>query len=180
MPIALCDTTIPDDQQFTCISENCLAENLQLVESHTLGCDCKGNCATKKSCRYWRKTVEKMLGKKPTDAELQQNSNACGEHCKCRADSCCNRVVQRGLQLKLQLFQTEDRGIGVRTMTDIPASTFVAAYNGQIIDENRAENRKNRYFFHLPVHSSDQAEASPPSPKKARKKRVPIQSRQNS
>lgn len=119
MPIALCDTQISTEKQFTYISENCLDEKLQLVESLERGCDCEGNCSIKKNCSCWRKTVEKMLGRAPTAVDLERTKNEgyrnmrladmmttciieCGEYCICRADKCCNRVAQRGVQLKLQ------------------------------------------------------------------------------
>lgn len=97
----------------------------------------------------------------------------CGNNCKCCADKCCNRVVQRGLQFKVQVSNTHKRGHGVRAMTDISASTFVAAFNGQIIDEHRTENRKYNYFFTLGPKTSkksrDQTESDAlvPSVKKA-------------
>jgi SET domain-containing protein len=37
--------------------------------------------------------------------------------------------------MNLQLFQTVDRGWGVRTRITIPANTYVCEYVGEVIDE---------------------------------------------
>ena len=67
----------------------------------------------------------------------------CHEGCKCSRD-CPNRVVERGRQVPLQIFRTDDglRGWGVRAMADIKRGQFVDNYLGEIITANEANRRR--------------------------------------
>ncbi|XP_014491616.2 histone-lysine N-methyltransferase SUVR4 isoform X1 [Vigna radiata var. radiata] len=54
---------------------------------------------------------------------------------KCGCDMLCgNRIVQRGIACKLQVFLTrEGKGWGLRTLEDLPKGTFVCEYIGEIL-----------------------------------------------
>nr|KYP42741.1 Histone-lysine N-methyltransferase SUVR4 [Cajanus cajan] len=54
---------------------------------------------------------------------------------KCGCDmQCGNRLVQRGITCKLQVFLTrEGKGWGLRTLEDLPKGTFVCEYVGEIL-----------------------------------------------
>ncbi|CAN0892721.1 Histone-lysine N-methyltransferase SUVR4 [Linum grandiflorum] len=67
---------------------------------------------------------------------------------KCGCDmSCGNRVVQRGITCKLQVFATRDgKGWGVRALQDIPKGAFVCEYAGEILTNTELHERN--------VHSS--------------------------
>ncbi|KAK7337936.1 hypothetical protein VNO77_18528 [Canavalia gladiata] len=54
---------------------------------------------------------------------------------KCGCDmNCGNRIVQRGIRCKLQVFLTrEGKGWGLRTLEDLPKGTFVCEYVGEIL-----------------------------------------------
>ncbi|KAK3003135.1 hypothetical protein RJ639_017950 [Escallonia herrerae] len=53
----------------------------------------------------------------------------CGCHMKCG-----NRVVQRGISVKLQVYMTpEGKGWGLRTLEDMPKGSFVCEYVGEIV-----------------------------------------------
>ncbi|XP_028803545.1 histone-lysine N-methyltransferase SUVR4-like [Neltuma alba] len=54
---------------------------------------------------------------------------------KCGCDmQCGNRIVQRGLRCKLQVFFTGERkGWGLRTLEDLPRGSFVCEYVGEIL-----------------------------------------------
>ncbi|RYR38904.1 hypothetical protein Ahy_A09g044210 [Arachis hypogaea] len=54
---------------------------------------------------------------------------------KCGCDmQCGNRVVQRGLRCKLQVFLTQEgKGWGIRTLEDLPKGCFVCEYVGEIL-----------------------------------------------
>ncbi|XP_056438560.1 histone-lysine N-methyltransferase SETDB1-B-like [Gadus chalcogrammus] len=43
--------------------------------------------------------------------------------------TCSHRVAQQGVQVRLQVFMTQDRGWGVRCLDDIPGETFVCSYS---------------------------------------------------
>ncbi|XP_029458714.1 histone-lysine N-methyltransferase SETDB2 isoform X2 [Rhinatrema bivittatum] len=59
----------------------------------------------------------------------------CGMLCKCDKMTCQNRVVQHGLQLRLQVFKTLNKGWGVRCLDDIDKGTFVCTYTGKILSK---------------------------------------------
>lgn len=47
--------------------------------------------------------------------------------------TCANRVVQRGSQVKMMIFRTQNYGWGVRTLEPIPKGSFVIEYTGEVI-----------------------------------------------
>ncbi|XP_072235301.1 histone-lysine N-methyltransferase SETDB2-like isoform X1 [Leuresthes tenuis] len=57
----------------------------------------------------------------------------CGPWCGCDRSVCQNRLVQRGIRVRLQVFQTEDRGWGVRCRDDLDRGTFVCIYAGVVL-----------------------------------------------
>lgn len=54
----------------------------------------------------------------------------CSVLCRCDKMMCQNRVVQHGIQVRLQVFNTEKKGWGVRCLDDIDKGTFVCTYSG--------------------------------------------------
>ncbi|AES61229.2 histone-lysine N-methyltransferase SUVR2-like protein [Medicago truncatula] len=62
---------------------------------------------------------------------------------KCGCDmQCGNRVVQRGLSRKLQVFLTQEgKGWGVRTLEDLPKGSFVCEYAGEILTNSELYDR---------------------------------------
>lgn len=125
----------------------------------------------KLKCSCWRLTVEQIVNRRPKTNDFVQHKNVgynflrltepvtgiveCGPHCACNVDKCMNRVVQRGLQLKLEVFQTRNKGRGVRTTTDLPKGTFISIYVGELINDKRAANRHFCYFFSLGEHPTE-------------------------
>lgn len=91
-------------------------------------CDCTDNCRNKLKCSCWQSTVRRTGEKHTKNFRSHMHVGyrnkrlhdivytgivECGAQCKCRADQCVNRVVQNGLQLELELFQTEKKGIAL-------------------------------------------------------------------
>ncbi|CAF4613401.1 unnamed protein product [Rotaria sp. Silwood1] len=61
---------------------------------------------------------------------------------KCKCDSrCTNRCVQFGLNTLLQIYNTSEKGWGVRTLYDLPAGTFLSFYAGEILNDEDANRR---------------------------------------
>ncbi|CAI8603302.1 unnamed protein product [Vicia faba] len=62
---------------------------------------------------------------------------------KCGCDmQCGNRVVQRGLSRKLQVFLTDQgKGWGVRSLEDLPMGSFVCEYAGEILTNTELYDR---------------------------------------
>ncbi|XP_053564339.1 histone-lysine N-methyltransferase SETDB2 [Bombina bombina] len=67
----------------------------------------------------------------------------CNLSCKCDRKMCQNRVVQHGLQVRLQVFKTRKQGWGVRCLDDIDQGTFVCIYSGRILIRTRDANQSN-------------------------------------
>jgi hypothetical protein len=49
--------------------------------------------------------------------------------------------VQFGLNVLLQIFNTAEKGWGVRTLYDLPAGTFLSFYTGEILNDEDANRR---------------------------------------
>ena len=64
----------------------------------------------------------------------------CGPWCGCDRARCQNRLVQRGIRVRLQVFQTDDRGWGVRCRDDLDCGTFVCIYAGEMALTWRSES----------------------------------------
>ncbi|KAE7997882.1 hypothetical protein FH972_002477 [Carpinus fangiana] len=65
----------------------------------------------------------------------------CWSKCGC-SKNCGNRVVQRGISCKLQVFCTpEGKGWGLRTLEDLPKGAFVCEYVGEILTSSELYER---------------------------------------
>ncbi|KAI5398266.1 hypothetical protein KIW84_063889 [Lathyrus oleraceus] len=65
----------------------------------------------------------------------------CWKKCGCDMQ-CGNRVVQRGLSRKLQVFLTDQgKGWGVRSLEDLPKGSFVCEYAGEILTNTELYDR---------------------------------------
>ena len=76
----------------------------------------------------------------------------CNSLCQC-APTCHNKVSQRPIQVKLQVFKTWKKGWGVRALHDIPEGTFVCKYVGKLYNSHEAniegEKFGDDYFCEL-------------------------------
>ncbi|KAJ8024057.1 Histone-lysine N-methyltransferase SETDB1 [Holothuria leucospilota] len=128
-------------------------------------CDCTDNCKDKAKCACQQLTIEATKVTPPGVANpdagyvyrrlLQSFPTGlyeCNDKCKC-SSQCHNRVVQNGLQLRLQVFKTEKKGWGIRCCDDIPKGSFVCVYSGHIWDDEEANLRgqqgRDQYFAEL-------------------------------
>ncbi|NP_001263285.1 histone-lysine N-methyltransferase SETMAR isoform 2 [Mus musculus] len=64
----------------------------------------------------------------------------CNVLCQCGM-RCRNRVVQNGLHFLLQVFQTEKKGWGLRTLEFIPKGRFVCEYAGEVLGFSEVQRR---------------------------------------
>lgn len=55
----------------------------------------------------------------------------CNKRCKCCSQMCTNRLVQHGLQVRVQLFKTQNKGWGIRCLDDVAKGSFVCIYAGE-------------------------------------------------
>ncbi|KAM9247332.1 histone-lysine N-methyltransferase SETDB2 isoform 2-T2 [Leptosomus discolor] len=105
-------------------------------------CDCTDGCIDRSKCACLQLT-ERGCNK----ISLSSSSKtSCGYSYKrldgpipsgCDKMMCQNRVVQHGIQVRLQVFNTEKKGWGVRCLDDIDKGTFVCTYSGRLM--SRAE-----------------------------------------
>lgn len=97
-------------------------------------CDCSDGCSDAKRCacvamiRRGHHYSHHRL-----DEPVPSGVYECGPWCGCDRARCLNRLVQRGIKVRLQVFQTEGRGWGVRCRDDLDRGTFVCIYAGIIL-----------------------------------------------
>ncbi|KAL8344934.1 hypothetical protein RB601_005120 [Gaeumannomyces tritici] len=163
--------TLP--QKFKFISENHLGPGVSRAEaSFRSGCECanpqdcmKGGCqcleevddevsdsddyedgkgsgASEKTLFSYYSTGPKAGLLKKSRLQSRQPIYECHEGCSCGPD-CPNRVVERGRMVPLQIFRTDDRGWGVRSVIDIKCGQFVDTYLGEVITSDEADRRRN-------------------------------------
>ncbi|XP_067298997.1 histone-lysine N-methyltransferase SETDB2 [Pseudorasbora parva] len=125
-------------------------------------CDCAGDCTDAHSCACVRLTDRAGTGthyrhqrlSKPVPAGLFE----CGPWCGCRKSRCQNRVVQKGLRVRLQVFRTLDRGWAVRCRDDLDEGTFICIYAGVVLRLERGEVEAPDLLSRDPPVSDDEVE----------------------
>ncbi|EHB06120.1 Histone-lysine N-methyltransferase SETMAR [Heterocephalus glaber] len=108
------------------------------------GCVCvktpclPGSC----SCLHYEETYDDNLCLRDTGSEAQYAKPIfeCNVLCQC-GDNCRNRVVQRGLQFDLQVFKTDKKGWGLRTLELISKGKFVCEYAGEVLGFSEVQRR---------------------------------------
>ncbi|KAK4480300.1 hypothetical protein RD792_013369 [Penstemon davidsonii] len=75
---------------------------------------------------------------------LKKFIKECWRKCGCSMQ-CGNRVVQRGISRKLQVFLTsEGKGWGIRALEEIPKGAFICEYTGEILTNAELYTRNNK------------------------------------
>lgn len=112
------------------------------------GCDCQGVCSSSPSCSCFR-TNKNAFAYLNCGALVKERGSIyeCGSKCKC-SPSCRNRLTQRALKNRLEIFKTQDRGWGLRSWDTIPAGCFVCEYTGRLI-HNVDSLRNKDYVLNL-------------------------------
>ncbi|NWV53115.1 SETB2 methyltransferase, partial [Daphoenositta chrysoptera] len=114
-------------------------------------CDCTDGCINRSKCACLQLTARGCSkislspgGKrscgyryKRLEGPVPSGIYECSVLCRCDKLMCQNRVVQHGIQVRLQVFNTEKKGWGVRCLDDIDRGTFVCTYSGRLM--SRAE-----------------------------------------
>jgi hypothetical protein len=151
------DDTIP--QPFTYVCQPIPGTNISELKknpSFLSCCSCVDNCRDSSRCE-----CAQLMGGVAYDRDgiLIRDQPAgiyeCNDLCSCHRNRCQNRVVGRGTQVKLQVFKCAEggKGWGVKTLTDIPAGTYVTSYLGEILHEADCETRGmkhgDEYLFEL-------------------------------
>ncbi|KAL1505013.1 hypothetical protein AB1Y20_008776 [Prymnesium parvum] len=122
------------------------------LDAHTeflTGCNCEGECDAAAGCACVREQLV-AAGCSAYDAAGLLRAAVgtplyeCNAACRCPR-RCANRVVQRGISRRLQVFKTRAKGWAVRTLEPIPAGAFVCEYVGEVITTDEAERRGVEY-----------------------------------
>lgn len=71
----------------------------------------------------------------------------CNKRCKCCAEMCTNRLVQHGLQVRLQLFKTQNKGWGIRCLDDVAKGSFVCIYAGEMTSGYVTRAQLKSHFY---------------------------------
>ncbi|XP_026534760.1 histone-lysine N-methyltransferase SETDB2 [Notechis scutatus] len=108
-------------------------------------CGCTDGCIDRTKCRCllltkraFLKTMSPKNGSshgytyKRLEEPISSGVYECSLLCSCDKNMCQNRLVQHGLQVRLQVFSTEKKGWGVRCLDDIDKGTFVCTYAGKL------------------------------------------------
>ncbi|KAL8227379.1 hypothetical protein R6Q57_017211 [Mikania cordata] len=62
----------------------------------------------------------------------------CGPHCQCPA-TCQNRVSQKGLRNRFEVFRSRETGWGVRSLDLIQAGSFICEFTGVVLTREQAQ-----------------------------------------
>nr|XP_005482445.1 histone-lysine N-methyltransferase SETDB2 isoform X1 [Zonotrichia albicollis] len=114
-------------------------------------CDCTDGCIDRSKCACLQLTARgcSKISLSPSskrshgyrykrlEGPVPSGIYECSVLCRCDKLMCQNRVVQHGIQVRLQVFNTEKKGWGVRCLDDIDKGTFVCTYSGRLM--SRAE-----------------------------------------
>nr|XP_055074967.1 histone-lysine N-methyltransferase SETDB1-A isoform X1 [Misgurnus anguillicaudatus] len=114
------------------------------------GCDCTDGCRDRTKCSCHQMTIEatSLCSGGPVDVTagytykrlqttLPTGVYECNPLCRCNHRICSNRLVQHGLQLRLELFMTQHKGWGIRCKDDVAKGTFVCVFTGKVMTEDK-------------------------------------------
>ncbi|XP_062577639.1 probable histone-lysine N-methyltransferase set-23 [Saccostrea cucullata] len=135
---------ITRDTKFQYVKHNIPGPGTQWEKFESLfeGCSCK-ECLSDCPCiqRFGRNYSEDgKLYSKYLHGEEQKVIVECNSNCTC-SKNCVNKNVQHGVQIRLELFCTANKGAGVKTLEDVSPGMFVCEYAGEILTYEEAKNR---------------------------------------
>jgi len=159
------DNSFPDHIDYSTVRIPQYGVYINTDDDFLVGCNCIDDCQDSNNCACHQLTIQATAH----CIKRKINPNAvykyrrlhefvptgiyeCNKQCKC-AKTCLNRVAQNPLRNKLQVFKTETRDWGVRTLCDIPKGGFICIYVGKLfgVDESNSQgkNHGDEYFADL-------------------------------
>ena len=149
------DDDVSPSADFVYVSANCESTGMNIDKSigSLQACRCLNDCASEDcncgiiSTGYWYDSDGRLKDSfKYHDPPMILE---CNRACSCW-DNCSNRVVQRGIRCRLQVFKTQGKGWGLKTLKFIRKGTFVIEYVGEYITDSEADARDDdSYLFDL-------------------------------
>uniref|UniRef100_A0A3P8XKQ6 Pre-SET domain-containing protein n=1 Tax=Esox lucius TaxID=8010 RepID=A0A3P8XKQ6_ESOLU len=136
--------------------------SLNTSSDFLVGCDCTDGCRDRSACSCHQLTIQATAlspggpedinagyTHKRLEKPLSTGIYECNALCRCDPRMCSNRVVQHGLQLRLQLFMTIGKSWGVRCLDDVAKGTFICTYTGRILNKKSLTTEANVYMVNL-------------------------------
>lgn len=149
-------------QNFTYITERLLDPSLGLdTKSSQLGCTCTQPQCFPESCDHVylfdndNDDAEDIYGQ-PMHGRFPYDENGqiileegflvyeCNSMCSCNKE-CPNRVLQKGVQVRIEVYKTKHKGWAVRAAQAISRGTFICEYLGEVLNDQEANKRGERY-----------------------------------
>ncbi|CAO2190234.1 unnamed protein product [Urochloa humidicola] len=97
------------------------------------GCHCGTGCGSNSKCRCERKNAGGPVYNEDGTLLLGRPVvYECGASCGCPI-TCLNRVTQRGMKHRLEVFRSHETGWGVRALDLIPPGAFVCEFSGDVV-----------------------------------------------
>nr|CAD7591759.1 unnamed protein product [Timema genevievae] len=151
------DHTVPDYVPYSTVRQPTAGVFLNTDQEFLTGCNCEDDCNDRSKCSCWQLTIQGTgygssgvvdttvgYNYKRLPEPVITGIYECNSRCKC-STTCMNRVAQQPLQLRLQVFKTENRGWGIRTLHDIPQGTFICIYAGHLLTDQEANEGGKNY-----------------------------------
>ncbi|XP_061474542.1 histone-lysine N-methyltransferase SETMAR [Rhineura floridana] len=107
------------------------------------GCSCHSSSCLASMCsclRYGENYNNSCINCEGNEFDFSKPIFECNTMCQC-GELCQNRVIQRGLQFRLEVFKTAKKGWGVRTLEFISKGRFVCEYAGEVLNFREACRR---------------------------------------
>ncbi|KAL0276237.1 UNVERIFIED_CONTAM: hypothetical protein PYX00_003845 [Menopon gallinae] len=146
----------PEPEDFIYVTESCFTSKITVDRTiNSLQyCKCRDHCDSL-TCNCAHISIKCWYD---NEGRLKPDFNyadppmifECNQACQCNRITCHNRVVQNGINCRFQLFKTESRGWGIKTLNPISKGTYVCEYIGEIISDCEADHREDdSYLFDL-------------------------------
>ncbi|XP_072964774.1 histone-lysine N-methyltransferase SUVR5 isoform X1 [Typha angustifolia] len=163
-------------QGFTYVTERLMVPSLSLdTKNSQLGCACSHAQCCPENCDHVYlfdsdyEKAEDIYGK-PMHGRFAYDDRGqiileegylvyeCNSLCNCDT-SCQNRVLQKGVQVKLEIFRTIKKDWAVRSGEAISRGTFVCEYVGEVLNydelgkgRGRRDNNECSYLYDIDAH----------------------------
>lgn len=137
--------------EFTYIKSIEVAESVKLPPKAT-GCSCKGSCTNPNTCACAKLNGQDFPYVRRDGGRLVEAKDVvfeCGPNCGCKP-GCLNRVSQREIKYRLEVYRTHDKGWAVRSWDFIPSGAPVCEYIGVLRRSDELDNiAGNDYIFEI-------------------------------
>ncbi|EGD98267.1 hypothetical protein TESG_05647 [Trichophyton tonsurans CBS 112818] len=133
---------------FDFIDSNKIHSGVNQIDPEFLwGCDCtkcdaECDCLSKDIIHYEKGQRVRAVLKPEILNKRTALIRECSSRCRCSGVHCWNHVVFRGRQIELEVFQTKNRGFGVRSPHSIERGQFIDTYVGEVIEPSTSDARE--------------------------------------